>query len=89
MQNVGEARWFEAAKEHKSTVEGAVATVNKNPVKGLRWLQAEGVVGPLPQEAAQFLHDTPGLDRRMLGELLGHHEDHEVRACVCKKYPQG
>lgn len=73
-----EVETLKAAKERKLTLAAGLAAFNNNPVKGLRLLQASGVVGPTPVDAAHFLRTTPGLDKTLIGELLGHHEDAEV-----------
>ena len=62
----------------KMTLEQGIAAFNKSPLKGLALLQANGAVGPAASDVARFLHATPGLDKGLIGEVLGHHEDAEV-----------
>jgi hypothetical protein len=62
----------------KMTLEQGIAAFNKSPLKGLALLQANGAVGPAASDVARFLHATPGLDKGLIGEVLGHHEDAQV-----------
>jgi hypothetical protein len=62
----------------KMTLEQGIAAFNKSPLKGVALLQACGAVGPAASDVARFLHATPGLDKHLIGEVLGHHEDEQV-----------
>ncbi|KAI8465270.1 MAG: hypothetical protein J3K34DRAFT_525495 [Monoraphidium minutum] len=52
-----------------------VALFNKKPKKGIAFLQAEGMLGPAPEDIALFLSKTEGLDKVTVGDYLGERED--------------
>lgn len=79
-----ETERYMAAKTQKKAMENAAAEFNDNPVKGMARLRQEGRVGESPEEQAEFLLATPGLDKEKLGEFLGHHEENEIM--VMHKY---
>ncbi|KAM0975057.1 brefeldin A-inhibited guanine nucleotide-exchange protein 5-like [Malus sylvestris] len=66
---------FEKAKAHKSTLEAAISEFNRQPVKGVEYLKSNKLVENTPSSVAQFLRSTPCLDKAMIGEYLGHHEE--------------
>ncbi|KAL5572269.1 hypothetical protein UlMin_021866 [Ulmus minor] len=66
---------FEKAKAHKSTVESAISEFNRKPVKGVEYLISNKLVENSPSSVAQFLRNTPSLDKAMIGDYLGQHEE--------------
>lgn len=66
---------FEKAKAHKSTVEAAVSEFNRKPGKGIEYLISNRLVENTPASVAHFLRNTPNLDKAMIGDYLGQHED--------------
>ncbi|KAL9165509.1 hypothetical protein ABFS82_06G175400 [Erythranthe guttata] len=66
---------FEKLKAHKSTIESVVAEFNRKPGKGIEHLISSGLVEKTPAAVAQFLRNTPNLDKAMLGDYLGQHEE--------------
>ncbi|XP_042503350.1 brefeldin A-inhibited guanine nucleotide-exchange protein 5 [Macadamia integrifolia] len=66
---------FEKAKAHKSTIEAAISEFNRQPGKGIEYLISNTLVEHTPASVAQFLKNTPNLDKAMLGDYLGHHEE--------------
>ncbi|XP_010246071.1 PREDICTED: brefeldin A-inhibited guanine nucleotide-exchange protein 5 isoform X2 [Nelumbo nucifera] len=66
---------FEKAKAHKSTMEAAISEFNRQPVKGIEYLFTNMLVEKLPGSVAQFLRNTPSLDKAMIGDYLGQHEE--------------
>ncbi|XP_038710906.1 brefeldin A-inhibited guanine nucleotide-exchange protein 5-like isoform X2 [Tripterygium wilfordii] len=66
---------FEKAKTHKSTVEAAISEFNRHPVKGIEYLIANKLVENNFASVAQFLRNTPNLDKGMIGDYLGQHEE--------------
>ncbi|XP_022935314.1 brefeldin A-inhibited guanine nucleotide-exchange protein 5-like isoform X2 [Cucurbita moschata] len=69
---------FEKAKAHKSTVEAVISEFNRKPVKGVEYLIANKLVANTPSSVAQFLQNTPSLDKTMIGEYLGQHEEFPI-----------
>ncbi|XVF35229.1 hypothetical protein REPUB_Repub18cG0127500 [Reevesia pubescens] len=66
---------FEKAKAHKSTMEAAISEFNRQPVKGIGYLISNKLVEYNPASVAQFLRNTPSLDKAMIGDYLGQHEE--------------
>ncbi|KAJ3670258.1 hypothetical protein LUZ60_010582 [Juncus effusus] len=66
---------FEKAKAHKSTLETAVSEFNRKPSKGIEYLLSNKLVENTPSSVAQFLKNTPTLNKVMVGEYLGQHEE--------------
>ncbi|KAL0340812.1 UNVERIFIED_CONTAM: Brefeldin A-inhibited guanine nucleotide-exchange protein 5 [Sesamum radiatum] len=66
---------FEKLKAHKSTIEAVVTEFNRQPGKGIQHLISSGLVEKTPAAVAQFLRNTPNLDKAMLGDFLGQHEE--------------
>ncbi|XP_057506724.1 brefeldin A-inhibited guanine nucleotide-exchange protein 5 isoform X2 [Actinidia eriantha] len=66
---------FEKAKAHKSTVEAAISEFNRQPVKGIEYLLSNRLVENAPASVAQFLKNTPSLDKAMIGDYFGQHEE--------------
>nr|KYP57779.1 Brefeldin A-inhibited guanine nucleotide-exchange protein 2 [Cajanus cajan] len=66
---------FEKAKAHKSTLEAAIAEFNRKPTKGLEYLISNKLVENTPASVAQFLKNTPNLDKATIGDYLGQHEE--------------
>ncbi|KAJ4951655.1 hypothetical protein NE237_028487 [Protea cynaroides] len=66
---------FEKAKAHKSTIEAAISEFNRQPGKGIEYLISNMLVENTPASVAQFLRNTPSLDKAMIGDYLGQHEE--------------
>ncbi|CAJ2650059.1 brefeldin A-inhibited guanine nucleotide-exchange protein 5 isoform X3 [Trifolium pratense] len=66
---------FEKAKAHKSTLEAAIAEFNRKPMKGVEYLISNKLVENKPASVAQFLKNSPTLDKATIGDYLGQHED--------------
>ncbi|KAE8687589.1 Brefeldin A-inhibited guanine nucleotide-exchange protein 5 [Hibiscus syriacus] len=66
---------FEKTKAHKSTMEAAISEFNRQPVKGIRYLISNKLVENNPASVAQFLRNTPSLDKGIIGDYLGQHEE--------------
>ncbi|CAH9138892.1 unnamed protein product [Cuscuta epithymum] len=66
---------FEKLKAHKSTIEAAISEFNRHPGKGIEYLISSRLVERSPASVAQFLMSTPNLDKAMIGDYLGQHED--------------
>ncbi|CAA0821230.1 HOPM interactor 7 [Striga hermonthica] len=66
---------FEKLKAHKSIIETVVSEFNRHPGKGIQHLISSGLVEKTPAAVAQFLRNTPNLDKAMIGDYLGQHEE--------------
>ncbi|CAA2998750.1 brefeldin A-inhibited guanine nucleotide-exchange 5 [Olea europaea subsp. europaea] len=66
---------FERLKAHKSTIEAAISEFNRQSRKGVQYLMSSGLVENTPAAVAHFLRNTPNLDKAMIGDYLGQHEE--------------
>lgn len=66
---------FEKLKAHKSTMEAAISEFNRKPGKGIEYLISNKMVENTPVSVAQFLSNTQSLDKAMIGDYLGQHEE--------------
>ncbi|XP_071688034.1 brefeldin A-inhibited guanine nucleotide-exchange protein 5-like [Rutidosis leptorrhynchoides] len=73
--NNGSANSFEKLKAQKSTMEAAISEFNRHPERGIGFLTANRLVDNTPASVAQFLRNTSTLDKAMIGDYLGQHEE--------------
>ncbi|XP_047066260.1 brefeldin A-inhibited guanine nucleotide-exchange protein 5-like [Lolium rigidum] len=66
---------FERAKAHKSTMEAAVSEFNRKPAKGVEYLLSNKLIENNASSVAQFLKNNSSLNKVMIGEYLGQHEE--------------
>ncbi|KAI3511298.1 hypothetical protein L1887_18447 [Cichorium endivia] len=66
---------FEKVKAQKSTMEAAISEFNRHPARGIGFLTANRLVENTPTAVAMFLRTTSTLDKTMIGDYLGQHED--------------
>ncbi|CAI9269082.1 unnamed protein product [Lactuca saligna] len=66
---------FEKVKAQKSTMEAAISEFNRHPARGIGFLTANRLVENTPVAVALFLRNTSSLDKAMIGDYLGQHED--------------
>lgn len=66
---------FEKAKAHKSTMEAVISEFNRRPGKGVESLISNRLVENSPASVAEFLRNAPNLDKAMIGDYLGQHEE--------------
>jgi len=68
----------------------AVPAAHHHPSPLITTDQAEGMLGPSPEDVAVFLSTTEGLDRTTIGDYLGEREDTALKvragagAAVCR-----
>ncbi|XP_020613851.1 brefeldin A-inhibited guanine nucleotide-exchange protein 1-like [Orbicella faveolata] len=65
---------FESLKQMKGLMEQGIEKFNKSPKKGIKYLQDNGLLGPEPDDVAEFLHTDERLDKTQVGELIGDHD---------------
>eukprot|EP00217_Crustomastix_stigmatica_P006110 CAMPEP_0183807166 /NCGR_PEP_ID=MMETSP0803_2-20130417/40777_1 /TAXON_ID=195967 /ORGANISM="Crustomastix stigmata, Strain CCMP3273" /LENGTH=1848 /DNA_ID=CAMNT_0026051939 /DNA_START=183 /DNA_END=5729 /DNA_ORIENTATION=+ len=70
-----EAGRFEQQKAAKLEWQEGIALFNKKPKKGIAFLQKAGKLGSEPEELAEFLRNTQGLDKTLIGDYLGEREE--------------
>ncbi|TYH15403.1 hypothetical protein ES288_A05G039300v1 [Gossypium darwinii] len=68
------ARESVETKGHESTMAAAISEFNRQPVKGIENLISNKLVEKTPASVAQFLRNTPNLDKAMIGDYLGQQE---------------
>lgn len=66
---------FERAKAHKSTMEAAISEFNRKPAKGVEYLLSNKLIENKASSVAQFLKSNSSLNKVMIGEYLGQHEE--------------
>ncbi|KAE8721996.1 Brefeldin A-inhibited guanine nucleotide-exchange protein 5 [Hibiscus syriacus] len=66
---------FEKAEAHESTMAAAISEFNRQPAKGIENLISNKLVESTPASVAQFLRNTPTLDKAMIGDYLGQQEE--------------
>ncbi|KAJ0810156.1 putative Sec7 domain, armadillo-like helical, sec7 domain superfamily protein [Helianthus annuus] len=71
----GSANIFEKVKAQKSTIEAAISEFNRHPARGIGFLTANRLVENTPASVAQFLRHTSSLDKAMIGDYLGQHDE--------------
>ncbi|CAK5275581.1 unnamed protein product [Mycena citricolor] len=70
---------FESAKQKKTTLLEGIKKFNFKPKRGIQFLMETGFIASnAPQDIAQFLLTTDGLNKAMIGEYLGEGEDENV-----------
>lgn len=62
---------FESMKQKKLSQLQGIQTFNVNCKKGIKLLQASGILTKNPSDIAKFLFTSPGLNKSMIGEYLG------------------
>ncbi|XP_019193476.1 PREDICTED: brefeldin A-inhibited guanine nucleotide-exchange protein 5-like [Ipomoea nil] len=74
---------FDKLKGHKSTIEAAVSEFNRKPSKGIEYLISSRLVERSPASVAQFLRNTPNLDKAMIGDYLSQNEEFPLAVMHC------
>lgn len=62
---------FQCLKHQKDIWEQGIDMFNRKPRRGLAFLQAQGLLGPTPEDIANFFHDDDRLDKTQVGNFLG------------------
>ncbi|CAD5111922.1 DgyrCDS1182 [Dimorphilus gyrociliatus] len=65
---------FEVIKQQKEIMETGIEMFNKKPKKGLSYLQEHVMIGPTPDDVAEFLHKEERLDKSAIGDFMGENE---------------
>lgn len=71
--NVGDS--IAKLKADKQEFQEGIALFNKKAKKGLEYLQNIGRLGKTHEEIAEFLRNTPGLDKTIIGDYLGERDE--------------
>ncbi|KAJ7276370.1 sec7 guanine nucleotide exchange factor [Mycena haematopus] len=70
---------FESAKQKKTTLLEGIKKFNFKPKRGIRFLIDTGLIpSDSPQDVANFLLSTDGLNKAMIGEYLGEGDEENV-----------
>eukprot|EP00761_Pharyngomonas_kirbyi_P013864 gb/GECH01013893.1/.p1 GENE.gb/GECH01013893.1/~~gb/GECH01013893.1/.p1 ORF type:complete len:1618 (+),score=375.39 gb/GECH01013893.1/:1-4854(+) len=69
---------IEKKKQMKEKVEKGIALFNKKPQSGIEYLIQSGHIQRTPEDVAQFFHASEGLDKVLVGEYLGEHEQFNI-----------
>lgn len=63
-------------KQRKELVEEGIKRFNKSPLKGVKYLQEQGLLEESPAAVAQFAMNDDRLDKTQVGELLGEYSEY-------------
>ncbi|XP_070194848.1 brefeldin A-inhibited guanine nucleotide-exchange protein 1-like isoform X2 [Littorina saxatilis] len=66
---------FEVLKQQKEIMETGLELFHKKPMKGIHYLQEQGMIGKSAEDVAEFLHAEERLDKTALGDFLGENEN--------------
>jgi brefeldin A-inhibited guanine nucleotide-exchange protein len=62
---------FELIKYKKELWESGINLFNKKPLKGIKYLQENGLIGLSETDIAEFLFNDERLDKTSIGDFLG------------------
>ncbi|XP_041360036.1 brefeldin A-inhibited guanine nucleotide-exchange protein 1-like isoform X2 [Gigantopelta aegis] len=65
---------FEVIKQQKEIMENGIELFNKKPMKGILYLQEQGMLGKSPDDIAELFHTDDRLDKVAIGDFLGENE---------------
>ncbi|KAK6188257.1 hypothetical protein SNE40_004474 [Patella caerulea] len=65
---------FEVIKQQKEIMENGIEIFHKKPMKGLAYLQEQGMLGKSPDDIAELFHSEERLDKTAIGDFLGENE---------------
>ncbi|KAM9342974.1 brefeldin A-inhibited guanine nucleotide-exchange protein 2 [Pholidichthys leucotaenia] len=74
---------YEVIKQQKDIIEHGIDLFNKKPRRGIQYLQDQGMLGPTPEDIAQFLHQEDRLDTTQVGEFLGENAKFNKEVMYC------
>ncbi|XP_051140030.1 brefeldin A-inhibited guanine nucleotide-exchange protein 5-like isoform X2 [Andrographis paniculata] len=69
---------FEKLKAHDLNIEDIISEFNQQPGMAIQHLISSKLVENTPVSVAQFLRNTPKLDKAMIGDFLGQHEEFSI-----------
>ncbi|XP_071741489.1 brefeldin A-inhibited guanine nucleotide-exchange protein 2-like [Rutidosis leptorrhynchoides] len=72
---VSDASTIEQRRAYKLELQEGISLFNRKPKKGIEFLINMNKVGNSPEETAEFLKNTSGLNKTMIGDYLGERED--------------
>lgn len=65
---------FEVLKQQKEIMETGLDVFQKKPLKGIAYLQEQGMLGRSADDIAEFFHMEERLDKTAVGDFLGENE---------------
>lgn len=66
---------FEVLKQQKELMETGLELFHNKPMKGIAYLQEQGMLGKSSDDVAEFFHSEERLDKTALGDFLGENEN--------------
>lgn len=73
---------MESKEAYNLGFQEGVALFNKEPKKGVAFMQEQGMLGESPGDVACFLGKTMGLNKTMVGDYLGERDDACIKVCL-------
>lgn len=65
---------FEVVKQQKDIWEHGILMFNRKPMKGLQFLQEQGLLETMHGDIAEFFRTDERLDKNVIGDFLGEHD---------------
>ncbi|XP_071691146.1 brefeldin A-inhibited guanine nucleotide-exchange protein 2-like isoform X2 [Rutidosis leptorrhynchoides] len=72
---ISDALTIEQRRAYKLELQQGISLFNQKPKKGISFLINANKVGSSPEEIADFLKNTSGLNKTMIGDYLGEREE--------------
>ncbi|XP_014206228.1 brefeldin A-inhibited guanine nucleotide-exchange protein 1 isoform X2 [Copidosoma floridanum] len=69
---------YETQKQQKEIWETGIEIFNRKPIKGIQYVQEQGLLGQTNEDVARWLHTDERLDKTTIGDFLGDHNHKEV-----------
>lgn len=79
ISELSNAATLEQRRAYKLELQKGVSLFNRKPSKGIEFLISNKRISGSPEEVAQFLKNTSGLNEAMIGDYLGEREEFSLK----------
>ncbi|KAH6813250.1 SEC7-like guanine nucleotide exchange family protein [Perilla frutescens var. frutescens] len=76
---ISDAATLEQRRAYKLEIQKGIALFNRKPSKGIEFFISSKKVGSSPEEVAQFLKSTSGLNESMIGDYFGERDEFPMK----------
>ncbi|KAH6767305.1 SEC7-like guanine nucleotide exchange family protein [Perilla frutescens var. hirtella] len=76
---LSDAATLEQRRAYKLEIQKGIALFNRKPSKGIEFFISSKKVGSSPEEVAQFLKSTSGLNESMIGDYFGERDEFPMK----------
>ncbi|MQM10533.1 hypothetical protein Taro_043425 [Colocasia esculenta] len=77
--DLSDAATLEQRRAYKIELQKGISLFNRKPSKGIEFLINSKKIGGSPEEVSQFLKNTSGLNKTMVGDYLGDREEFPLK----------